>query len=258
MPANAECNSSGSRTLIGLITSNAPNSQSRLSPSCRSPQHQDLQRLASQVLLGQTLNLQDLQKKMESQQATLAELLKMLKPAASGTNAQLLGPSSLTAPLDQQSLSIIKGWDTYRVRLCPAASAKQCPSGSSLLSKQQQWQGAAAGAIALSESLHVPGSWPPHHSSPALYVLNLLCPVQDLPALGAPPGPLAPGSSMRLRKRAAQKGARWSDTASKKERYLAIRGYWKSLPPQQRRAALQAPVNRMLDGELCLACLMLQ
>jgi hypothetical protein len=36
-------------------------------PPCRSPQHQDLQRLASQVLMGQTMNLQELQKKMESQ-----------------------------------------------------------------------------------------------------------------------------------------------------------------------------------------------
>ncbi|EFN58214.1 hypothetical protein CHLNCDRAFT_50618 [Chlorella variabilis] len=42
----------------------------------RSPQHQDLQRLASQVLMGQSLGLTDLQRKMESQQATLAELLK--------------------------------------------------------------------------------------------------------------------------------------------------------------------------------------
>lgn len=43
----------------------------------RSPQHQDLQRLASQVLMGQSLGLTDLQRKMESQQATLAELLKV-------------------------------------------------------------------------------------------------------------------------------------------------------------------------------------
>ena len=49
-------------------------------PFCRSPQHQDLQRLASQVLMGETMNLQELQKKMESQQASLAELLKVIKP----------------------------------------------------------------------------------------------------------------------------------------------------------------------------------
>jgi hypothetical protein len=48
-----------------------------------------LQRLASQVLMGQSLGLNDLQRKMESQQATLAELLKVR-----GSSSSSIGSSS--------------------------------------------------------------------------------------------------------------------------------------------------------------------
>ncbi|PRW56682.1 hypothetical protein C2E21_4574 [Chlorella sorokiniana] len=101
----------------------------------RSPQHQDLQRLASQVLMGQSLGLTDLQRKMESQQATLAELLKMLKPASAAALSSMgvggalsaaalghnaAGASEATAVLasygaQQPSLSIVKGWDALNV-----------------------------------------------------------------------------------------------------------------------------------------------
>lgn len=87
--------------------------------------------------MGQTMNLQELQKKMESQQATLAELLKHLKPTVgsgaphgAGGNGAIgsisadgaLGNGS-AANLQQESyghgfpepsLSVIKGWDTSR------------------------------------------------------------------------------------------------------------------------------------------------
>ena len=61
-----------------LIPRPCPQSPTPPGASRRSPQHHDLQRLASQVMMGQsTLGLTDLQRKMESQQATLAELLKV-------------------------------------------------------------------------------------------------------------------------------------------------------------------------------------
>ncbi len=79
---------------------------------CRSPQHQDLQRLANQVLMGQSLGLTDLQRKMESQQATLAELLQMLKPASGsamgGPTAEETSAMLATYAAQQPSLSLVK------------------------------------------------------------------------------------------------------------------------------------------------------
>lgn len=83
--------------------------------------------------MGQSLGLTDLQRKMESQQATLAELLKMLKPASAaalsgmGVGSALTaaaleagGPGDATALLasyaaQQPSLSIVKGWDALNL-----------------------------------------------------------------------------------------------------------------------------------------------
>lgn len=85
--------------------------------------------------MGQSLGLTDLQRKMESQQATLAELLKMLKPASAaalgsmdvrgalsavalGHDAAAAGEATalLTSYGSQQpSLSIVKGWDALNV-----------------------------------------------------------------------------------------------------------------------------------------------
>ncbi|KAL4443541.1 hypothetical protein ABPG75_011278 [Micractinium tetrahymenae] len=110
----------------------------------RSPQHQDLQRLASQVLMGQSLGLTDLQRKMESQQATLAELLKMLKPAAGaaalgmpvGADGDAAGAVLATYAAQQPSLSIVKGWDALNLLAAPVRRRKgqkvdRRPDGSS-------------------------------------------------------------------------------------------------------------------------------
>jgi hypothetical protein len=73
--------------------------------------------------MGQSLGLTDLQRKMENQQATLAELLKMLKPAsavaalggplggADGDAAAVLASYAAQQP----SLSIVKGWDALNL-----------------------------------------------------------------------------------------------------------------------------------------------
>lgn len=85
--------------------------------------------------MGQSLGLTDLQRKMESQQATLAELLKMLKPASAAAlssmgvsgalSAAALGHDAVAAGeatavlasygAQQPSLSIVKGWDALNV-----------------------------------------------------------------------------------------------------------------------------------------------
>ncbi len=64
--------------------------------------------------MGQTLGLSELQKKMESQQATLAELLKMLKPGQAPMPLPLNGTSAFH--VQQPSLSIVKSWDAVKVR----------------------------------------------------------------------------------------------------------------------------------------------
>eukprot|EP00889_Picochlorum_renovo_P001695 jgi/Picre1/28725/NNA_004125.t1 len=99
----------------------------------RSPQHQDLQRLAGQVLMGQTVNLQELQKKMESQQATLAELLRVLRPkqhSSGGGSEMSLPPGSLSGPngpysMVESSLSVLKGWDAPREQVSGIRSKRR-------------------------------------------------------------------------------------------------------------------------------------
>jgi hypothetical protein len=131
--------------------------------------------------MGQTMNLQELQKKMESQQATLAELLKVLKPAA-GPGALGLGGGDAAYALAEPSLSVVRGWDSLRDGACTAA-------------------GAAAAAA--------------------------------------------------RRQRRPQKGhpaARPESTLSKRERYAAVEGFWRSLTPEARRALLAAPVRALLEA----------
>lgn len=145
--------------------------------SYRSPQQQDLQRLASQVLVGQTLNLQELQKKMESQQATLAELLKVLKPNAGSLDQHGVGDGTYSLPLPEPSLSVIKGWDSFRDT---------------------------------------------HYS----------------------------GAGRTTIKRRPQKGQNnpRHDTMNKRDRYISVEGYWRTLKPEDRRKLLKSPVAKLVEG----------
>jgi hypothetical protein len=62
--------------------------------------------------MGQSLGLTDLQRKMESQQATLAELLQMLKPASGsamgGPTDEETSAMLATYAAQQPSLSLVK------------------------------------------------------------------------------------------------------------------------------------------------------
>ena len=83
-----------------------------------------MQQLASHVLRGQKIDLKQLQKKMESQQATLAELLRVLRPKqlasqhhdGSQHRAMNLPPGSLLGngkpySMMESNMSVMKGWD---------------------------------------------------------------------------------------------------------------------------------------------------
>ena len=184
--------------------------------------------------MGQTLNLQDLQKKMESQvgrgglckplrygsggaglcrsssagrpgqspgqpselpttslpppllqQATLAELLKLLKPsgglpalAGLGMDDGGLGACQVAQP----SLSLVKGWD-YRDLAMPL--------------RRRRGTASAAGG-------------------------------------GGKPAD-RPGSSSGF-------------AASKRDRCASVEGYWRALRPEERRAILRVPIAKMVEG----------
>lgn len=123
--------------------------------------------------MGNAMNLQELQKRMESQQATLAELLKVLKPV-SGTSSLELGGADGAYALPLPSESVIKGWDSAR----------------------------------------------------------------DGPYSGASPA----------RRRRSNKVATRQEGLTKRERYLAVEGYWRSMSEEGRRAILAAPVCRVVEA----------
>lgn len=87
--------------------------------------------------MGQTVNLQELQKKMESQQATLAELLRVLRPkqnssgsVVGGGSEMSLPPGSLSGPngpysIVESSLSVLKGWDAPREQVTGVRSKRR-------------------------------------------------------------------------------------------------------------------------------------
>lgn len=129
--------------------------------------------------MGQTMNLQELQKKMESQQATLAELLKVLKPANGSATPLELGSHDGPYQLPEPSLSVIKGWDSYR-------------------------EG----------------------------------------------GALPYGGPSRARRR-IQKGNHASagrhDGLTKRERFMSVEGYWRSLAQSARRDLLSTSVHKILQ-----------
>lgn len=133
--------------------------------------------------MGQTMNLQELQKKMESQQATLAQLLRVIRPKHSVTGDMSLPPAlGPRAPygMVESSLSVMKGWDPPR-------------------------EGFGGG----------------------------------------------PGS--RVKRRGGKNhggggggGGNRSHQMMKKERYLAVEGFWKSMA-SDRKSVLEVPVKKVLE-----------
>lgn len=154
---------------------------------------------------------------MESQQATLAELLTVMKPNGSssgivpGSGIGLeVGPGGVSYELPEPSLSVIKGWD-------PSPSSFNTRHyGYSDVSATAGAAAAAAAAARRRRGNQVKG---------------------------------ATGSSGNNAGSAigARNSVKESALLSKRERYLAVEQYWRSMPPEERKNILAAPVKKVLE-----------
>ena len=149
----------------------------------RSPQHEDLQRIANQVVMSPPRNLQDLQKKMESQQATLAELLRVITPNHTDGREMSLPPGGMNPhspyAMMESGMSVVKDWDAKR----------------ELMNRLQ--------------------------------------------GIG--------GSRLKRRTGKNQASSGKQHQLTKKERYLAVESFWKTMEPFAHLTLLSVPVKKILE-----------
>lgn len=156
---------------------------------------------------------------MESQQATLAELLTTMKPngvdgsgsglvPASGMGLEI-GPGGVSYDLPEPSLSVIKGWDSS------SSSFNTRHYGYSDVSATAGAAAAAAAAARRRRGNQVKGS--------------------------------SRNGGNNSNSGGTHNSSKNSALLSKRERYLAVEQYWRSMPPKERKTILSAPVKKVLE-----------